>query len=334
MPRGGGRRPRETAGGSVERIGIVGAGRLGSALARALGQVGWPVVAVASRTPAHARTLAAAVSGARAVDTPQAVADVAELVFLTVPDTAIASVAASVRWRAGQGVVHTSGVESLTPLASAREHGALLGSLHPLQTFARPSRNPLRSFRGITCAIESDPELFPRLESVVTAVGGEPLLLAPEAKALYHAAAVLAANYVVSLLHVAAQLWRAAALPEDRALQALLPLTRAAVENVAARGPAAALTGPIARGDVETIEKHLGALAAATPEHLALYRELGEATLALARAAGQLDAARAAAVAARLRAPRRRVAPRPPAARAPSRGERSAARRPRQEPLD
>src|SRR5262245_9483157 len=146
----------------VERIGFVGAGRAGTALARALAAVGWPVVAIASRTPASAARLAAQLPVAQAVSNAQAVADAAELVFLTVPDSAIGPVAASVGWRPHHAVVHTSGVDTLAPLATARGAGALVGGLHPLQTFAAtPSPDRLAPFAGITCALDADPALLP-----------------------------------------------------------------------------------------------------------------------------------------------------------------------------
>jgi predicted short-subunit dehydrogenase-like oxidoreductase (DUF2520 family) len=282
----------------VERVGFIGAGRAGTALARGLRAAGWPVVAVSSRTPSHARRLARAVRGAEAVEWPQTVADAADLVCLTVPDTAITAVAENVVWREGQAVVHTSGVESLDVLAAAARAGAQVGSMHPLQTFAAPAADPLAPFRGITCVLEGDARLLPRLEAVTEALGARALVLPEGAKARYHAAAVFAANYVVTALHTAAELWATFGVPAPTALAALLPLTRAAIENVAVHGAAGALTGPVARGDVATVEKHLAALAEARPEVLRAYRALGEGTLRLARRRGRLDPAAAAALAA------------------------------------
>jgi predicted short-subunit dehydrogenase-like oxidoreductase (DUF2520 family) len=282
----------------VERIGIVGAGRAGGALARALAAAGWPVVAVASRSPASAARLAGALPDARPVANPQAVADAADLVFLTVPDAAIGPVAASVAWRPGQAVAHTSGVDSLGSLAPARQAGALVGSLHPLQTFApSPAADPLAPFAGITCALEGDAALLPRLEAVVGALGAQPLCLPAEAKPLYHAAAVVASNYLVTLLHLAAELWGTFGVDERTAVAALLPLVQGAVDNVAAHGPGRALTGPIARGDAATVAKHLAAIAGARPEALPPYRALALATLALARSEGSLSPDEAVALA-------------------------------------
>src|SRR3954469_4452501 len=242
--------------GVVEGLGFVGAGRAGTALARGLAAVGWPVVAVSSRTAAHAEALAACLPGARALPDAQGVADVADVVFLTVPDAAISAVAEAIAWTRGQGVVHASGVESVAPLAAAARQGALAGSFHPLQTFAAvPPPDALAPFVGVTCALEGDHTLLPRLEAMARALGARPQALPPETKLMYHTAAVLASNYLVTLLHLAADLWGACGIAPEEATAALLPLVRGAVENVAAHGTVDALTGPIARGDVSTVAK-------------------------------------------------------------------------------
>jgi predicted short-subunit dehydrogenase-like oxidoreductase (DUF2520 family) len=282
---------------SPARIGFVGAGRAGGALAAALAAAGWPVVVVASRTAASAQALAARLPRARALPDAQAVADAADLVFLTVPDAVIADVAGALAWRPGQAVVHTSGADSLGPLAPAARAGALVGCLHPLQTFSGDATgDPGSLFIGTTCALEGDDALLPLLDRLTRSLGARPIVLPAEAKARYHAAAVLAANYVVTLLHLAADLWASFGVPAEVAVEALLPLTRRAVENVGEQGTRAALTGPIARGDALTLEKHLAALAAARPATVAPYAALARATLALARERGDLSAEQLAAL--------------------------------------
>lgn len=293
----------------MNSVGFVGAGRAGGALAPALAAAGWPVVAVASRTPAAAAALAARLPEARAVSDAQGVADLADIVFLTVPDTAIAPVASAVAWRRGQAVIHTSGADSLAPLAPAARAGALVGCLHPLQTFAgEPDPDPLRVFKGITCALEGDPALLPTLEALTLALGARPLVLPAEARAAYHAAAVIAANYVVTLLHLAADLWTSFGVSEEVAVEALLPLVRRAVDNVADQGTRRALTGPIARGDAATVEKHLTALRTARPDTIDPYAALARATLALAGKGGKLTDEQHAALMAAVAAAERAVA--------------------------
>jgi predicted short-subunit dehydrogenase-like oxidoreductase (DUF2520 family) len=132
-------------------------------------------------------------------------------------------------------------------------------------------------------------------DALVRALGGTPAMIAPEAKAVYHAGAVFASNYLVTALAVAERLLEAAGMPVEAAREALLPLARATLENVAALGPAAALTGPVARGDAATVRRHRAAM---DPDQRRLYDALARATLALAKERGLAPAAEAALLAA------------------------------------
>ena len=139
----------------MPRIGFIGAGMVGNALARLLSQKGYPVVAVYSRTAASAKKLAESAKGCRAVPGSQYVAEVADLVFITTPDDAITSVVFYVRWHKGQSVVHCSGADSTVILQTAREMGASVGAFHPLQTFATVPR-AIENIPGSTFAIEAE----------------------------------------------------------------------------------------------------------------------------------------------------------------------------------
>lgn len=273
----------ERSSSSRPRLGFIGAGTTGSALACCLAQAGYPVVAVASRTAASAERLAARVDGCRAVADAQAVADAADLVFITTPDDAIAGVAAQVCWRPGAWVVHTSGAESLDVLQPARRAGAAVGSIHPLQTFADYG-HAVAAMPGSTFALEGEGALLDCLRKMVAALGGRAVELRPQDKALYHAAAVLVSNYVVTLADMAARLWQRFGEEPDVAAQALLPLLQGTVDNLRRLGLPDALTGPIARGDLGTVERHLEALAAAATDLLPAYRELGLQALPVAAA--------------------------------------------------
>ena len=269
------------------RIGFIGAGRTGTALGLALAEARYPVFAVSSRTMAAAEALAQKIPGCSAYETPQAVADACDLVFLTVPDEAIRPVAKALGWRAGVAVVHVSGVESREALAAAAEQGARTASLHPLQTFA--DRRPAApNLRGIVFAVEAEEDLRNELLTVVQDLGGKAIELRGEDRALYHAAAVLTSNYVVTLTKLASDLWLRLGQERPTAVEALLPLLRGAVSNIENLGLPAALTGPIARGDVETMRRHLEALSDAAPELLPVYRELALQTIPVALAKGGL----------------------------------------------
>jgi predicted short-subunit dehydrogenase-like oxidoreductase (DUF2520 family) len=269
--------------GSRPRLGFIGAGVTGSALARCLAGAGYSVVAVASRTAASAEKLAERLKGCRALADAQAVADVAELVFITTPDGAIAEVAAQVRWRPGVWVVHVSGAESLDVLEPARRAGAAVGSIHPLQTFA-DAEQAVASIPGSTFALEGEGPLLACLREMALALGGRAIELRPQDKALYHLSAVLVSNYVVTLVDTAAKLWEHFGVEQDSAREALLPLLQGTVNNLRRLGLPDALTGPIARGDLGTVRRHLEALEASAPDLLPVYRELGLRAIPVATA--------------------------------------------------
>lgn len=266
---------------TIGRVGFVGSGATAAALAGALAATDVEIVAVSSRRFERAETLAASLSNCRAVAEPQAVADASDTVFLAVPDHAIEAVCRSIRWQPGQVVLHCSGAHSLDLLAHAEEAGALVGSIHPLQTFAgRP--DDANRIAGSVIGIEAAEPLRARLADLATRLGARPIFLTAESKVLYHVAAVLISNFGVTLAALAAELWESFGTPRDDALRALLPLFEGALANLTAVGVPQALTGPIARGDVTTVASHLDALAEYRPQLLPLYRELGYKTVELA----------------------------------------------------
>ncbi len=269
------------------RIGFVGAGLVGQTLARGLAEKGYQVAVVASRTYTSAVALADRIPGCRAVKTAQTVVDETDLVFLTVPDDAIGAVAASVSWRPGMAVVHCSGAMSLDVLSPAAKKAARVGSFHPLQTFA-DADEALRSLPGSTFAIEGDGPLDSTLEEMARTLGGRPIRLPPGSKTLYHASAVLACNYLVTLVQRATDLWETFGVPPDEALSALLPLLRGTVASLGRVGLPGALTGPIARGDVGTVQRHLEVLARTAPALVDVYCQLGMQTIPIAMARGSL----------------------------------------------
>lgn len=267
-------------------VGFIGAGSLASALAVALHRRGYAVRAVASRTPASAERLAGAVPGCEPA-TPQAVADHCGTVLLTVPDDAIAGVAASLRWREGQIVLHCSGAVPLDALSDAVGAGVRTGALHPLQTFTAGT-DPEAALRGIACAIEAPSPLREALERLAGDLGGRPLSIASRDRALYHASAIAACGLAATLLKQAADLWRGIPGLEDEGRGALLPLTRSTLDNIERQGFPAALTGPAARGDVRVVRMHLDALGERAPGFLPLYAALSLALLPIARDKGTL----------------------------------------------
>jgi len=276
------------------RIAFIGAGHVGSALGVAFARAGWDVAAVASRDEAARARFAELVPGVRAFAEPQAVLDEAELVFLTVPDDALAELAGRLLLYSGQALVHTSGALSASVLRPAMAAGTSIGSFHPLVAFADHER-ALADLAGATIAIEGDESLLPLLAELAESIGARPVRLPEQGKPAYHAAALLAAGGLVGLLDAIAEVARAAGLDERAALAVYLPLARQALANAQQLGVDEALTGPFLRGDAGTIGGHLAVLRATAPAALPLYLAVARRELAIAERRG-LDPARATAI--------------------------------------
>ncbi len=274
------------------RIGFVGAGRVACALGVAFSRGGWPVAGVATRDPAREARFLELVPHAHAVPTAAAIADHVDLVFVTVPDDAIADVAARLRLYAGQAAVHTSGALDARVLEPARAAGTQIGSFHPMVAFAEQEA-AVAALRGATIALEGDEELVARLGQLAIDIGAQPVRLPPTGKAAYHAAAVLAGGGVLGLLDGIAEVARGAGLDERGALAIYLPLMRQALANAERMGITDALTGPFVRGDVGTVRDHLATLARLSPGALELYRATARRELAMAVQRGELDDGRA-----------------------------------------
>jgi len=261
---------------------IIGAGAVGRSLAAALGARGARVAAVASRRLESAREAAAlARCGFATADATEA-ARRAKAIALCVPDDAIAAVCQQIAdgggFQRGDAAFHFSGALSSRVLAAAQAHGASVLSFHPVQTFARPDAD---AFRGVVCVVEGDEAGAAFGAELAAFLGASPVAIRAEDKALYHAALCIACNYLVTLADAGAGLLGEAGLGED-ALRALLPLLQGAVENLRRVGLPGALTGPLSRGDVATVEAHLAALRERAPGLLPLYRVVGLQTVGLA----------------------------------------------------
>ncbi|HVS48462.1 MAG TPA: DUF2520 domain-containing protein [Candidatus Dormibacteraeota bacterium] len=217
------------------------------------------------------------------------------IVFLAVPDDAVSTLgerlaAAGSRIPDGVAFVHLSGALTLNALDALRSRHPI-GSFHPLQSFPEP-RSPA-ALRGIVVAVDaSRTPLQRRLAGLARALGARPKHVGDRERVIYHAAAVFASNYVDALLGQAVQLLEAAGWSEREATSGLLALTEGALANVRKRGVAAALTGPVRRGDVTTVQRHLAALSgSASPPLVDLYRMLGLIALEIAVEAGLEPAA-------------------------------------------
>jgi predicted short-subunit dehydrogenase-like oxidoreductase (DUF2520 family) len=268
-------------------IGFIGAGTVGTALATRLSQKGARIIAASSRSLTSAERLASSLPHCHACSSPQEVVDVAELIFITTPDDAIAEVAKEVHWHPGESVVHCSGAHSLDILKPANQAGANVGSFHPLQTFADINQ-AVENLPGSTFAIEAEEPLLSTLKELTSLLDGNWIELKPGDKVVYHAAAVFACNYMVTLVELATDLWQTFGVPQKEATKALIPLLRGTVNNINNIGLPDCLTGPISRGDLGTISKHLTALKDKNPSLLAAYKQLGLHTIPIALGKGKI----------------------------------------------
>jgi predicted short-subunit dehydrogenase-like oxidoreductase (DUF2520 family) len=259
-------------------ISIVGPGNLGSALALELARAGYPIRYILTRAgtkitrpKALARRLRAelVVLGQQPLDT--------DIVWLTVPDDAIAEVAAqlasSQSWK-GKIVFHSSGALTSEELAPLWDKGAWVASVHPLMTFVA-GKKP--SWRGVSFAIEGDDEAMRMANQIATDLGGRPFDIDRRSKVLYHAFGSFASPLVIALMSAMEQVAEAAGIPPEKAKEMMRPLLGETLNNYLQGDAASAFSGPLVRGDVHTIRKHL--------THLKRTPEVREVYLALARAA-------------------------------------------------
>ncbi len=287
----------------IPTVAIVGAGPVGTALGVAIDRAGWSVTAVASRDRERRDRFRALVPDARPFVDPSGVLDEAELIVLCVPDDAIEPVARSLRPYSGQSLVHTSGLLGADVLEPARAAGSQLGAFHPLVSFTSDVERSVAAISGATIALEGDERLIGALADLAELMGGVPVRLPRGSKPAYHAAAVLASGGLVALLDAIATLGAAAGMDERGSLAVYGRLVEQTLANARSGGLAAALTGPIVRGDAGTVEAHLRALEAAAPGTAQLYRELAERELSIAEQRRALSPAQVERVRAALAKP-------------------------------
>jgi len=274
-----------------KRVGIVGAGVVGTAVGVILSRQGWEITGVYDVRPESTRALAEEAK-AQVRARPSEVSRSADIVFITTSDSAIEEVAREIAgeggFTEGQAVVHMSGAHSSDVLWAAREQGAVALSVHPVQSFASVER-ALENLPGSVFSIEGDEKGYHLVAEIVRSLGGEFFYIDKKAKPLYHASACVVSNYLVTLVDFGLRLMEKAGIPRESAQRALLPLIEGTINNIVNIGIPKALTGPIARGDIATVTRHLDSMQEMVPEWLGLYRVLGYHTVDVARAKGTID---------------------------------------------
>lgn len=266
------------------KISIIGAGKVGTALGCLLKKEGYEVVAVASRRKESAEK-AIFYTGGLATADPVEAAKLGEIIFIATRDDAIERVcrdiAASNGFKKGKFVFHLSGALSNSVLRSAEKAGAYIGSIHPMQSFA-DAEGAIKQLPGSVFGVAASEAALAVAREIVRALKGEVVLIKDQDKPVYHAAACVVSNYLVSLVYFGQKLYSHLGIEPEIALKAFLPLMRGTLRNIERLGAEEALTGPIMRGDIETIKRHLNALGGLSSEVLEFYKVLGRQTVEVA----------------------------------------------------
>ncbi len=221
-------------------------------------------------------------------DTAAECARAGDIVFITTPDGLIESICGDLAQQNALGpktmVFHLSGAHSSEILAQAKQAGAVVGSIHPLQSFTLYEPGQANPFEGINISVEGDPDAVCQGKDIAAALGAQAFAIPTESKTLYHASAVVASNYLVTLMRFALTLLMETGLREDVAFEILSPLIQGTLSNIGSKGCTRALTGPVVRGDHETVSRHLADIDEKIPQFSTLYRLLGTHTLDIAKA--------------------------------------------------
>lgn len=278
---------------SKRKIAIIGAGVIGCAVGFLLKKAGHEIAGIISRTEESAKRGAAFVSCWQYGAGSYSLVAKADTIFITTPDRAIGGVCEEIARSSflmeKTILIHMSGALPSTILKPAtRSADAMVLSLHPLQSFAELSQ-AVKNLPGSYFTIEGDNEALPIGRSIISDLGGLAIEITPQAKPLYHAGACVASNFLVSLVDLSLELFCAINLSKEEALKALLPLIKGTLDNIEKIGPTQALTGPISRGDCETVSMHLEAMKEKAPTIIPLYIELGMRAMKIAAEKGSLS---------------------------------------------
>ncbi|MFK5927571.1 MAG: DUF2520 domain-containing protein [Desulfuromusa sp.] len=281
-------------------IALIGPGRVGCAVSKHLYEAEYPIVAIISRHRKRATEACSYIGCSSDLASDQlATAATAQIILLAVPDDQIQNLAlelqASCHLSKQTTIIHFSGLHSAA-IMRHKESSALLLSLHPLHPFA-DRQKAFEDLRHCPCALESNsPQALTLGQELVTAIGGHFFTLDSKNKPLYHAAASIASNYLVTLLASAADLLVSCGIKPDNAIPMLMPLVQATLDNVSDLGSEQGLSGPIVRGDIGTVSDHIKALEQRAPELLPLYLQMGELTAIISKNSGRLDSESANAI--------------------------------------
>ncbi len=283
-----------------QSIALIGPGRVGCAVSKRLYEAGYPLTAIISRKRKKAVNACTFIGCSTTLASEQLTdSATAQIILLAVPDDQIQSLALKIQattiFSKSTTMIHFSGLHPAEIMRHNSSSASLL-SLHPLLPFADRQRAFINLLQ-CPCALEGDtPQTLALGQELVNAIGGEFFTLDSDKKPLYHAAACIASNYLVTLLASARDLLVSCGIESEQTIPLLLPLVHASLENVKDRGPEQGLTGPIVRGDIGTVTKHIQALENAAPELLQLYLQTGILTTLIGEGSGRLELEKGAAI--------------------------------------
>lgn len=278
---------------SVERIGIIGAGKLGCSLASALFGKGYSVEGIYSKSAESQEYLCRKLGRGFENNLLKTVRQ-SDIIFVTVPDSQIRAVADNIAEKAECSDIrkkfffHMSGALTSNELDSIGQKGGYIGSLHPIQTFAGRDAG-WEVFNSVYFGFEGCNEIKNKADDLVGALKGYMFSIKKEDKPVYHAAACILSNYTVTLSSVAGSLLSSIGIDSKTGTRALMSLLENTLKNIKNSGGPEALTGPVSRGDINVVEGHIKALGKTDTTVIKLYKALGSATVEVALAKGSID---------------------------------------------
>ncbi|MDP4091805.1 MAG: DUF2520 domain-containing protein [Bacillota bacterium] len=275
------------------KIGIIGAGKVGCSMAAALLSKGFEISGAFSKSDESISLLNSILKTSFTNNLLQTVCS-SQVIFITVPDKELEKAASDIVEKVATADIknkvflHCSGAEASDVLEPLKSRGGNTGSLHPLQTFA-DRENSWKALFGIYFGFEGDNEAESISRIVVKSLDSEIIDLNKQDKALYHAAACVLSNYIVTLSNMAGAFFKASGIDEKEGFKAFRPLMDKTIENIMELGSIKALTGPVSRGDGITLQKHLLAIQDKCPDFLCLYGSLAAQTVGIALKSGTID---------------------------------------------
>ncbi|KUG24313.1 hypothetical protein ASZ90_005864 [hydrocarbon metagenome] len=275
---------------NINTFAIIGTGMVGTAIGFLLKKAGYKITAISDKSPASLKRAQAYIGG-ESFRNPQEAVQRADCILITTPDDKISSACREIALCPAiknKLVFHMSGAGDLTLLESAKKAGAAVASIHPLQSFSSINQ-AIKNIPGSYFAITSDKKAQAPARNIVVHLGGIPFFISSNQKPLYHAAACIASNYLVALINTVESIYQAIGLNEKDAKKAYLPLVYGSLRNIENSGSIPSLTGPIARGDLGTIKKHISAISKNLPQYSSLYSSLGLIAVKVAQKKGTLN---------------------------------------------